>query len=405
MSRFLTRTVLFLVTIALNAHAGPSLYVVNGLGETLSRVALDSNAVYNNIVSLGSDINSSPNQIVIRDTLAYVVVSLTDEIQIIDLRTNSTLGYIDLPVGSSPYWLVFYDDNTAYVSLLTANSVAKLDMKSHLMVDQFAVGKSPEGLAIADHKLYVANTGFDFGTYLYDPGSVSVIDIGPDTLVVDIPVGLNPQFMETDAEGRLHVVCTGDYFSVFGSVHVIDPLLALVVDTVIVGGSPGQISIGPDDIAYLAAGGFVGSGHVYTYDVLTGTVLHGSGNPLPVDQNCLSVVSSADSTVFVASFTDFVTRISSSGNELNRYAVGNGPYHLAIRYFPGDVNGDFEVDLSDLIYAVNFFFLGGANPVWPAWRANINGDFSRDLSDLIYLVNYLYLSGPRPMPGPTWLGW
>lgn len=65
----------------------------------------------------------------------------------------------------------------------------------------------------------------------------------------------------------------------------------------------------------------------------------------------------------------------------------------------GNVNGDSggSVDLSDLIYLVNYLFLGGPDPECPA-AANINGDeqCAVDLSDLIYFVNYLFLGGPDP---------
>ncbi|MDX9858591.1 MAG: PQQ-binding-like beta-propeller repeat protein [candidate division Zixibacteria bacterium] len=65
----------------------------------------------------------------------------------------------------------------------------------------------------------------------------------------------------------------------------------------------------------------------------------------------------------------------------------------------GNVNDDAggAVDLSDLIYLVNFLFLSGPPPACPA-AANINGDAgcAVDLSDLIYLVNFLFLSGPSP---------
>lgn len=383
--------------------AGPSVYVVNGTGETLSRIAVDSNIVHNNIVSLGSDINAAPNQIVIRDTLAYVVCSATDEIQVINLRSNTTAGYIELPSGSNPYWLAFYNDSLAYVSLLTANTVARLDITARQVVDQFPVGKTPEGLVVADHKLYVANTGFDFSTFMYDPGRVTVYDIGPDTLVADIAVGLNPQFLDVDREGLVHVSCTGDYFSVFGSAYVVDPQSDTVVDSVLTGGSPGQIAVGADNTVYMAAGGFTEEGFVFSYDALTGAVLHGNSDPLEVDQNCLSVAACSDSTLFTASFTDFVQRIDADGTELGRWAVGDGPFHIVVDYRPGDVNGDFETDLSDLIYMVNELFLGGPPAVWPTWRANVNGDFNRDLSDLIYMVSFLYLGGPRLTPGPTWM--
>jgi plastocyanin len=65
----------------------------------------------------------------------------------------------------------------------------------------------------------------------------------------------------------------------------------------------------------------------------------------------------------------------------------------------GNVNDDAggSVDLSDLIYLVNYLFLGGPSPACPA-SANVNGDAgcSVDLSDLIFLVNYLFLGGPPP---------
>ncbi|MCB2230193.1 hypothetical protein KQH82_05720 [bacterium] len=68
----------------------------------------------------------------------------------------------------------------------------------------------------------------------------------------------------------------------------------------------------------------------------------------------------------------------------------------------GNVNGDGagEVDLSDLIYLVNYLFLGGPPP-----PTMINADVNCgtpgevDLSDLIYLVNYLFLGGPTPCAG------
>ncbi|MCB2230915.1 T9SS C-terminal target domain-containing protein [bacterium] len=65
----------------------------------------------------------------------------------------------------------------------------------------------------------------------------------------------------------------------------------------------------------------------------------------------------------------------------------------------GNVNADAggTVDLSDLIYFVNYLFLGGPAPTCLS-AANVNGDLSCtvDLSDLIYLVNYLFLGGPAP---------
>ncbi|MDX9856895.1 MAG: hypothetical protein RBT76_03810 [candidate division Zixibacteria bacterium] len=69
----------------------------------------------------------------------------------------------------------------------------------------------------------------------------------------------------------------------------------------------------------------------------------------------------------------------------------------------GNVNGDplDSSDLSDLIFLVNYLFLGGQGPVCPD-EANVDGDSQSaiDLSDLIYLVGFLFQGGPEPAPCP-----
>lgn len=64
----------------------------------------------------------------------------------------------------------------------------------------------------------------------------------------------------------------------------------------------------------------------------------------------------------------------------------------------GDMNHDHQCDLSDLIFLVNYLFMGGP-PVSPALTGDLNGDCLVDLSDLIYLVNYLFMGGPGPRVG------
>ncbi|MCB2202289.1 S8 family serine peptidase [bacterium] len=61
----------------------------------------------------------------------------------------------------------------------------------------------------------------------------------------------------------------------------------------------------------------------------------------------------------------------------------------------GDATNDGEQDLSDLIFLVNWLFLGGPTTT-TVQQADVNYDGSRDLSDLTYLVNYLFLGGPQP---------
>ncbi len=64
----------------------------------------------------------------------------------------------------------------------------------------------------------------------------------------------------------------------------------------------------------------------------------------------------------------------------------------------GDVNnsGDWPPDISDMVYMVDYMFVGGPppDPFWLADMADCNGDI--DISDLVYLVDFMFLGGPEP---------
>ncbi|MFH1686154.1 MAG: hypothetical protein ABIE70_01375 [bacterium] len=402
MTRFIIAFVLIAVATG-SVSADPIAYVINTSGESLSKINLATGQVDNDILTLGSDVFSYPNQIIVWDTLAYVVASGTDEIQIIDLGSETTAGFISTGSGSNPYWMAIYDQQTAYVTLWVSGELVKVDLAGRSILDAWPIGDSPEGVMIHDHKVYVAVTAFNQSTYLFGQGKLVVFDALSDSVIAEIPVGKNPQYLARDSFGRIHVVCTGDYFSTFGIIYVIDPDQEAVIDSMPIGGSPGNISIGPDDMAYIAAGGWVGDGNVYTYDAAGLTPLHNSQNPLVVDSGCMMVVTYQDSSCFVGSFEDFVKPTDSSGAVLDAFAVGDGPVHVDFNYRPADINGDFiGPDIGDLVYLVNYMFNGGAPPPWPSWRADVNGDSSGpDIADLVYLVNYMFNGGPPPRRSPS----
>nr|MBN2276913.1 hypothetical protein [candidate division Zixibacteria bacterium] len=398
----LTLIIISAVTEAVQAE-NPTAYVLNTNGETLSKINLTTGTVSNNILTIGTDIFSYPNQLVIRDTLAYAVASGTNEIQVINLRNETTVGFINTGTESNPYWMEFYDDRYLYVTLMKSNSVAKVDYISGSIVDEVEVGKSPEGILIVGNKAYVACTGFDWGTWEYDPGRVAVYDIAGDSVSGYIDVGLNPQYLALDRFGRIHVVCTGDYYTVFGKVYIIDIGTEAVIDSVSVGGTPGQISIGPNNTACIAAAGWEENGYILTYNTETLEIYHNAANPIEVDLNCMMALAYQDSTIFSGSFTNYVKVIDTAGAVKKSYAVGDGPLHAAFNYAPGDVTGDFMVNILDVTSMINWLYKGGPAPRWPEWRANADGNGNYNILDATYLVNYLYRDGPRPKIGPGWL--
>ena len=85
-------------------------------------------------------------------------------------------------------------------------------------------------------------------------------------------------------------------------------------------------------------------------------------------------------------------------------AAGPFPYHC--QFHPGmtgmisvrkrgDVNGDYKITVSDVVYIVNYLFKGGPAPN-PFLTGDANCDTNVMVSDVVYLVNYLFKGGPPP---------
>jgi hypothetical protein len=64
-------------------------------------------------------------------------------------------------------------------------------------------------------------------------------------------------------------------------------------------------------------------------------------------------------------------------------------------YIWGDANGDGIMDVSDVVYLLNYLFAGGPPPN-PMAAGDANGDCVVDISDVVYLLNCLFVSGLCP---------
>ncbi len=64
-------------------------------------------------------------------------------------------------------------------------------------------------------------------------------------------------------------------------------------------------------------------------------------------------------------------------------------------YTCGDTDGDEELNVSDVIYLINYLFKGGSPPD-PAQTGDVNCDGETTVSDAIFLINYLFKGGGEP---------
>lgn len=362
--------------------------IVNGLSETLTLIDRAGDSIAQNVLALGL----APNRIRRAGSSVLLVNSISDDLWVIDPLTFAVTRTVKFPDGDNPWDVVVIDDTLCAVSMLVANNAILVNHATGDTLGRITTGKSPEGMVVAGNNLWIANTGFDFGTFQYDPGTVTVADAHTGAPVATVPVGTNPQSIVRVGDGTLHVLCTGNYFDRFGIVYVIDPETASVLDSIPLGGSPGDLIAAPGGINYIAAGGWVDSGEVYRYDALLRTVLNGAANPWHSAQGVTGLIERPGGGIYTLCFNaDSVIGHGADGSVVEKYQVGDGPQaavYITNRQ-PGDLDEDGFVTALDLGKLIDYLFAGAPAPPRPA-SADLNADCFSDALDLGKLIDYLF---------------
>jgi len=68
----------------------------------------------------------------------------------------------------------------------------------------------------------------------------------------------------------------------------------------------------------------------------------------------------------------------------------------------GDCNGDFIVDVGDVVFLISYLYRDGAPPKCPSNRADINSSGVIDIGDVVYLVGFLYKTAAEPNCPGIW---
>ncbi|UCE66544.1 MAG: T9SS type A sorting domain-containing protein [Candidatus Zixiibacteriota bacterium] len=301
-------------------------YVVNGLAETLSLIDLETGAVTNHIVTLGE----TPNQAVYYDNYLYVVNSISADVMKINLSNHQVEHNFLLPIASNPYNAAFYN-GYGYVTGWVSGKVYRLNLATNSVDGEIEIGGYPEGLLCHDNFLYVTQTYFDPTNFSYGQGKMAKIDLSDFSYVAEYNVGKNPQWISGAPDGRLHVVCTGNYVDVEGSIYIFNPGTGVVADSILIGGQPSQLAVSPGGIGYLSAGGWVTDGYIYSYDIFSGDIINGPANPITVGLGASAVATDSLGFIYSCDFgDDTVSKIDFSGNVVETYGLGDGPLSITI---------------------------------------------------------------------------
>lgn len=325
---FLSAALLSFVTILgqpASASAVERAYLIHGGDRTLASVGTPSGPATLNLDTVGL----FPSEMVRYGTHAWVPCGGSDQIDVVDLANDVDPDppSILTGAGTNPYGIAFASGSKAYVSLLLTGSVVPVDPATGSVGAPIPVGRSPQGVLAASGKIFVANTGFDFSTFGYDPGTVSVIDTATDAVIATLPVGMNPQALALAPNGEVHVVCTGDYFSAFGRVFIIDPVSVSVIDSLDIGGSPGFIAINSSGIGYLSDY-FLG---LLSYHAATRVPLRDASDPIPVGTGAAGVDFDQAGRTYAAVYgDDQLIVLNSDDTLLGAVPVGDGPQDVVL---------------------------------------------------------------------------
>lgn len=166
------------------------------------------------------------NELQIYGGKLYAVINCSNLIEVMDCRTAKHIGTISCPNGR---YLAF-EGKYGYVSSFAGpvskehtqkGLVLKFDTATLAVVDTCVVGYQPEGMAIVDGKLYVANSG---GYMAPDyENELSVIDLRTFKEEKRIAVAKNLHLVVADGQGKLWVSSRGDYISEPSRLYVVDP--------------------------------------------------------------------------------------------------------------------------------------------------------------------------------------
>lgn len=246
-----------------------SVFVVNTISQTITKYDMETEQVNNTFAVTGL----YPNKMAIDENYIYLTNSGDDNVQVIDAQTGSTVRLIEVEEFSNPYDIIEHN-GYLYVTGLFTNKVYKIDKQTGRVVDDILTGTAPQGLIIANNKLYVANSGFSYPDF-YD-GELAVIDLEEFSIITKIETELNPQRMDLDRLGRIHLVCIGDYDENRGSILIIDTIEDEIIDSVSFGNYPYNITIAANDIAYV--GDALNQG-IVSYDVMSMEIINDLNDP------------------------------------------------------------------------------------------------------------------------------
>jgi len=300
-----------LLLLGCSESKSPTQYTINGRtvavanysggAGTLSLINLDDNTLQANVVGVGN----TPNDMIYRNGKLYVINSISNDMNIFNISSNSTLSLqktvsLSDSGGNSPQHFAIAGDKM-YISNFVTDDVTVYNLNQNKITRQIPVGSGSADVKVVGNEVWVAVSQYNSDMFTFpDTGYIKIISPVTNSVVDSIAVATNPQFMAIDGQGRVHVVCTGNYLDKMGKIYIINPVDRQIVQTLDIGGTPAEIVISSSGSAFVAAGGWFGDGLIYRYNASTGEILNGFAKPILSHIGASRIVCTGGDTVMVS---------------------------------------------------------------------------------------------------------
>jgi YVTN family beta-propeller protein len=297
------------------------IYIVNegnfgANNATIDLFVKDSNTLYSNIFNT---VNNRPlgdvaNSMYIHNNKGYIILNGSASVEVINVNNA--------------------------VSDWVSNSVKRVNLNTKSITQSIEVGQGPEGMAIYNGKLFVANSGG-----FSDDSIISVISTVTNEVIAGIIVGDAPTALAFDKNNKLWVLCRGSYGTDFMSTEddtyakivCINPNTYEIEKTFIIGEKgdhPDKMKINKSKDALYYLGSYNFNLGVYKHFISDNALAQ---NPIRLGYYYGLGYDKVDGELYVADAVDFVQRgyvykINDSGNILDSFRVGIIPNGIAEQY-------------------------------------------------------------------------
>ncbi len=135
----------------------------------------------------------------------YIVVNNADKVEVVNSSTIATDGKIS---GlSSPRYFLGIDATKGYVSQWGTSAANKgirvINLSTKTAGALIATAASPEKMAKVGNYVYLVSSGFD------NDSTINIINTSTDAVEKTLTVGLNPNSVTVDKNGKVWVLCGG----------------------------------------------------------------------------------------------------------------------------------------------------------------------------------------------------